>query len=84
MKRPTTTINRARVILRIFASKFKNLETAKKLAPIFVFSQNREDLGIPFKRLGPLASCLPIEQLPATPDNANLKGAHAIPNPGRR
>jgi hypothetical protein len=29
MKRPTTTINRARVILRIFASKFKNLETVK-------------------------------------------------------
>jgi hypothetical protein len=52
MKRPTTTVNRARVTLRIFASKFKNLETVKKLAPVFVFSRSREDSGIPLRGLG--------------------------------
>jgi hypothetical protein len=54
MKRTTTMTNRARVTLRIFTSKFTKLETANKLALMFVFSRSAEDLGIPSKRLGPL------------------------------
>jgi hypothetical protein len=50
MKRTTTITNRARVPLRIFASKFTKLEIANKLALVFVILPKRGGFASLFKK----------------------------------